>query len=526
MAGTFPITEARQELAVTPTRAVRANIDTRTGAGAAGAAVGQALVAGAGFLGGIIEKRERMQDDNSNVEANNIRSNADVEFVQFKLDNTQDKWQGFRQEQTRSVFNEVGSLKFSPEALARQNIISQGYSNESNAQALVDATRQLKKETLIIQTDALVEAFAQDDPREKLDAINRYKDSEATKAFGSEIINRNIRAALKTGLIKKIQNQIALDPEASVEMLQAELDARRDGTTTNDELNKILPDEKDINALLKTARAEKTQRKTRDEKILNDSAAKVENVWLDRWATGVLTKSEVLAWNPPLTDPDAIREHADIQEEWIRKTSLTEGKGKGWLKVMQDVDLNPKQWTPSRIYAQAPKFVTGDQAATIVAHWRTLREGKNSNGAALHTRYQSIIKSQLDLDIFGRAKGDKAKKSANEISLRATEFFRDTPDATNDQWRTFYDEVTQDRKKGNSLIGKLFRLTPLGASLRILGLRSRLKELKPVPGENVPTQGTFNEGDTLPDPETGEIFVLIKKGNTPAEDVWVPQETR
>ena len=44
MAQRFPITEARQELAVTPTRAVRANIDTRTGAGTVGAAIGQGIL--------------------------------------------------------------------------------------------------------------------------------------------------------------------------------------------------------------------------------------------------------------------------------------------------------------------------------------------------------------------------------------------------------------------------------------------------------------------------------------------------
>ncbi len=277
MAETFPITQARQELGFTPSTAVRANIDVR-GTGGIGGAVGQAVLGGTGTVQGILQKRQQMQDDNSNTEADNMRTLADIEFEQFKLDNPQDAWHGFRQEQTQRVANEVGGLKFSNAALTKQTVLSAMYSDESSANALIDATRQLRRETLLIQTDALVEAFAQDDPQKKIDQINQYRTSEATKAFGPEIIARNIKAAMQAGTIKNLKGRIILDPTGTKKMLQDELEARKKGEQT--ELQKALPNTEDIDDLIDFARAEQSQEEM-DKRAVEQGAKEViqQELW-------------------------------------------------------------------------------------------------------------------------------------------------------------------------------------------------------------------------------------------------------
>lgn len=61
--GTFPITRARQELGFTPSTAVRANIDVRTGEGQVGAAIGQGLL-GLGEEFTIINAKTQLSEQN------------------------------------------------------------------------------------------------------------------------------------------------------------------------------------------------------------------------------------------------------------------------------------------------------------------------------------------------------------------------------------------------------------------------------------------------------------------------------
>ncbi len=72
--GTFPIIEARQELGFTPTTAVRADIDVRTGEGAVGAAVGQGLL-------GLAKQWELINAKNQLSESNQAASDAEIKFL-------------------------------------------------------------------------------------------------------------------------------------------------------------------------------------------------------------------------------------------------------------------------------------------------------------------------------------------------------------------------------------------------------------------------------------------------------------
>ncbi len=241
MAGTFPITEARQELAVIPTRAVRANIDTRTGAGIVGAGVGQTLIAGAGELqkgsarrAAIELKRQQMQDANSAVLANTLRKTADAEFETFKLTNPQETWEPERIRQTQEVSESVSMLNFSPDALVAQQIKSESYSDIEPAQALTDATRQLRTDTIQAQTQALVDAFRTGGAREQLESVTRYRDNGANMGKDKVEVLNDIKAARTAGqklrkqdVIDEWQDKIAENPVATENVLTAELEARK-----------------------------------------------------------------------------------------------------------------------------------------------------------------------------------------------------------------------------------------------------------------------------------------------------------
>jgi hypothetical protein len=199
--GEFGITTARKELGFTPSTGVRGNVNVR-GIRGEGAAIGQALIAG--FK--IWKARQEMQDGNSSVEAAQLRKVADAEFETFKLKNPQDTWVTERKRLDERTAGEIGSLQFSSRAreveLSKQSL----YSQEREQLALASATRQLQKETLIIQTKGLEEAFAQGDPQKKIDQVKTFMTSMAAMGMKKDIVELRIADAKKKGMTEAITN--------------------------------------------------------------------------------------------------------------------------------------------------------------------------------------------------------------------------------------------------------------------------------------------------------------------------------
>ncbi len=199
--GTFEITRARQQLGFTPSTAVGADIDVRTGEGTVGALIGRGLVQ-LGSIGIEIHKRRQtMQDGNSAVEADDIRKLASEKFEDYKRKNAQDKWVTEWGRLSAEVGEQVGKLKFSKKALARQQIISQGYSEIGAARAFTDATRQLQAETNVLQPAALVDAFASADPQRKLAQTAIYTTSMKAMGKSDKIIALEIIEAEAKGTV-------------------------------------------------------------------------------------------------------------------------------------------------------------------------------------------------------------------------------------------------------------------------------------------------------------------------------------
>ena len=265
---TFPITEARQELGVTPTTGVRARIDTRTGAGLVGAAIGRGILdlgeklqKGSITRKAIEAKRRQMMDANSAVLADTLRRTADAEFETFKLTNPQETWETERIRQVQQVANEISGLDFSQDALITQQAKSALYGSVETAQALTAATRQLRTNTIEAQTQAMVDAFRTGGAREQLEAVTRYRDNGTNMGKDKVEVLNDIKAARVAGqklrkqdVIDEWQDRIAENPVVIENILSAELEARKQNKGTLPVLESA-----DIQSLINLANAREVQ---------------------------------------------------------------------------------------------------------------------------------------------------------------------------------------------------------------------------------------------------------------------------
>lgn len=271
MTAKFPIEKAGP---LRTTGAVQAPIRIDPSIGSAGAAVGQAVVAGLGFAQRIQQKRREMTDANSTVAAQQQRNLADEKFRQFKLLNPQETWTDERERLNTEATTAIDTLDFSEAARQRQNIImngteeTAGYSEISNARALTDATRQLRTDTIETQTAALVEAFAIGNPERILAQTKLFiAQGDNMGKDKNEVLN-DIKEAQKEGEKQRKfninnlwSNMIAEDPSIALDQdnptsLASELNLRKDGKGN---IPEDVLSSKNIQSLINTATNRQTQ---------------------------------------------------------------------------------------------------------------------------------------------------------------------------------------------------------------------------------------------------------------------------
>ncbi len=456
MADTFPIIGARQELGFTPTGAVRANIDVRTGEGAVGAAIGQGAIQLTRQAiqekkrrdeqrRRIEEKRRQMQDANSAVTANKLRDTATIEFETFKLTNSQETWEPFRIKQAADVATQIGELDFSPNAAETQRLKSEAYTSVETARSLTQATRQLRTDTIAAQTEAMVDAFRLGDATRIAEVSRRFADNGANMGKDRAEVLSDIKAAKKAGEKLRIEDEIN-KVHGAIELASTTGDF---GIPKELAKNPIIPETKQASLRTAISAAEKAREnnsKKQSELELDRSAAQVEPDWLERLRAGTLTEAGILAWEPDLTHPDSIREAVDIKEEWLKKLSRPIGTSSGYSKLIKDIDLRPQDFKASDIYAMVkpgPDGITALEAPKLVDRLERNKNPGNSFNRSLHSRYQSILTSQFKNDIIDVG-GKKANvNKQNEMALALTEFANTHPDADEKDFASFYEGLTR-----------------------------------------------------------------------------------
>ena len=375
--GVFPIVGARQELGFTPTRAVRANIDVRTGD--VGAAIGQGVVQLAGLAlkkkkrqdenrRRIEEKRRQMQDANSAVVANKLRDTATTEFETFKLTNPQETWEQFRIKQTEEVATQIGELDFSPDAAETQRVKSEAYTSVETAKSLTQATRQLREDTIAAQTKAMTEAFRSGDMARIAEASRRFADNGANMGKDKAEVLSDIKIAKEAGeklrkqdTLDGWQDRIAENPVTTEQVLEGELAARKQnkGVISEDELTSS-----DIQSLLNTATNRKSQLLADTQAAVNKKNKELETKLHDDISSGDASITDIQ--NSDLPAPNKRRLEKDlgdiakrnVNRMWaIQDTPLVSSKVNAMLNDIESgiVDINESRTALSALANEKTK---------------------------------------------------------------------------------------------------------------------------------------------------------------------------
>jgi len=219
----FPIQEGRQELGFTPSTGVRAGFDLTTGD--TGAAIGQALVAGAELW----KRKQKMDDALAQNDAKNIMRLAELEIAKFRESEPDTRlWT----KQAEGVFSQtagrVGAIKASKQAT---NIIGsqlQMWTSEQRSLAQIGEIKQKKIDTQAVLVDELTNAYRYQNPADIAAAESNFDVTIKTIVDSDEAaaLRRN---AISAGLRAHFADRATVNAEDTIATLNKELTLRKRG---------------------------------------------------------------------------------------------------------------------------------------------------------------------------------------------------------------------------------------------------------------------------------------------------------
>lgn len=532
----FPITRAREELGFVPTTAVRADIDVRTGEGAVGTAIGQAIVLGGKMLLEIRKRRQQMTDAVSSVTADKLRQVADAEFDTFKLTNPQETWEDFRKKQAETISQKIAGLQFSNEAQIIQQAKSATYSEVSVARAITDATLQLRTDTIGALTENMVEAFRTGDPKKILDSTKTFTANGSNMGKDKAEVLSDIKAAKEAGAKLRSQDAISLVHAA----LEASSDPITGGDFTNArELakNPIIPEPQQTtlrNAIRSAETAMQTQTDKQLKQLQEVTAIKYSGLVSDvKTSTGAVTLMN------------------DIDND-IAIGALDRKVGEGYKRELVKGREVPTNWkTYNQLVLDIEAVRDGDKDFLEVFNDIQTHRGGDLNGSEIDaltasvrtaksiaqgdlpsvtanslTRFQRILTAYYNAGMWGDISDeDEMPEAAAKYADKAAQldkfFAEEKP--TFKESEEFFKQLTKDAEK-EGFFGKLWKRlgtiepTTLGFQIASDIHKNKLKELGNQERLKLDSR---NIGDL--EIINGENWVLIKRGKTPAEDIWQKQ---
>ncbi len=219
----FPTTGARQELRFTPSTAVRANLDVRTGAGAVGAAL-QDLggeLQQQNEMRGIIEDRNRANLDSlSSRKADIRRKQTATEIADMKTRTPPEQWEPETIKIVTRGNEDIAGFNFSPEASEKQQIISEGDLITIPAGEFVNASRVISRATIVTAEEKLTDDYRlgkEDIAQSNIDFIETMKRNGVS---APEILLKR-KAAEVAGTKARYLDQSKLRPDEIIAIMQA-----------------------------------------------------------------------------------------------------------------------------------------------------------------------------------------------------------------------------------------------------------------------------------------------------------------
>lgn len=463
----FPggIVRGPERLRTTGATGVRANIDVRTGEEAIGQAIAGFGEAGFDLGLRIRQKRQEMTDANSSVQADDLRRLADEEFEAFKLINPQDTWEKERLRQTGEVAENISKLPFSPSALSQQQIKSENYTNISTATALTDATRQLREETIVLQTNALTAAFRSGDPVKIAEQSRIFADNGSNMGMSKGIVLANIKAAREAGeklrkqdTLDKWQDDIAENPTATKQILNNELNlrAKDKGVISEEELSS-----ENIQSLINSSINRESQLLADTEQQLNAKNSALETKLHDDIVDGRASITDIAKSSLPAEAKRRLeRDIADVAKRdiartWAIQDSSSARTEKDALLVSLEagvIDINEARSSLSKLARR--KTPDNRSVLTKATFDKTMEQFRKGGRGAI--------------DIFT---GEQTAKVENSLTFRLTE--RDARLRIRSEART----LTPTEKRQFSTTGFLLQVANHQLTLYNEGLAQRLRIL-------------------------------------------------
>lgn len=236
----FPIELARQTLGFSPATAVRANIDTRQGD--AGAAVGQALVAGAEIVQKESARKEAIRVKNrqnldtlSAKQATELRKQRDGDIEKMKRITQPDKWEEETLKIATTFNDQITGLDFSPDELAKQQITMKSDLELVPEESFIDASDVISKATIQTAKDSLTEAWRVGDKDIASKELDFVEVMETNGVAASQIL-LDLKAGEKAGevlrnkdTVERLSSAAVLAPEAMSAGVTKELEDRKTG---------------------------------------------------------------------------------------------------------------------------------------------------------------------------------------------------------------------------------------------------------------------------------------------------------
>ncbi len=325
----FPIVRARQRLGFTPSTAVRANIDVRTGEGQVGAAIGQGLLQVGQQVQRIQQKRRDMTDTRSAVTANSLVDEAVKENIAFRETNADTTtWPKDLQERLARAESRIGQLDFSDDRRILVNAQFQANSRGAFSNSLIAETRREADDTRGAVILDVTEAVRSGNEQDKTDSIKRF--GEIAPTLWDDAEARSIlSAAVKAGqegrnkdAIAAKRNQASIFPEAVEAEMKAERELRATGKTTPTLANLTGEDLVDIQKFAKSAKAKKVD----DSKLAADAAIKDSFSQIRDGATNLDDMIDAIDIDPNISAEDSIRATKAITSFFGTWNSTTSNK--------------------------------------------------------------------------------------------------------------------------------------------------------------------------------------------------------
>ncbi len=453
--GTFEATPARQRLGVTPTTAVRANIDTRTGAGAVGQAIGQGLL-GVGVAAiELFKRKQAMEDTLASGDASKIMIDAEARIEKFREDNPDTRlWSGNQTSEMKGALSTIENIESSSDHKAILNQRASLWASKKGASFLAAEMKQKESDTLKVIVDDLIEAEKSGDIELKIQANDRF--DEQIKSIQSPDVARITKAtAIKAGQEGRGQDL--------VNSVHAAMQAGDLATAT------VLADNPNIPEKIQTGLRRQIENKQKEMVEaaknltadaffieLNEGTLTVPRV-LQAVKQGILDRTVGQGYINAINNGNFVVTDPVVKANFILETSDFE-QGKGNFRNIAD-----------KIQAAMGTTLHHTDSEQLLIRLTSARDTPNAKVNVREKFFRARAKDLYTKDVFGSREKESQEAAVNffNVDERLRQFAIDKPEATQKQWEEEWLAATSDQT-GRGIFGKILDIIIFTSPLEFL----------------------------------------------------------